>query len=441
MHAPPISRRLASLVLSLLAVLALGCDAQPGLTIATVNNADMIIMQRLSPIFEEETGIRLNWVVLEENILRQRVTTDIATGGGQFDVVTIGSYETPIWGAQGWLTPLDDLGDAYEYDDLLTPVTNSLSVDGRLFAVPFYAESMFTYYRTDLFEDAGLVMPDRPSYAQIRDFAGQLHDPDNERYGICLRGKPGWGENMAYLSTLVNTFGGRWFDMSWHPQLNAPEWHAALTFYVNLLNDFGPPGASSNGHNENLALFAAGNCAMWIDATAAAGHLYNPADSRVTDRVGFARAPVAEVENGASWIWAWALALPASSRQTEAGKAFVRWATSKDYVALVGEREGWTVAPPGTRNSTYENDAYTAAAPFAGATREAILSVDPSTPTRDPVPYTGIQYVSIPEFQGIGAEVGQIVAAALTGRLTVDEALDAAQAATEQAMRDGGYYR
>ena len=424
----------------LLACLVAACsDQQSALTIATVNNADMIIMQRLSAHFETETGIALDWVVLEENVLRQRVTTDIATGGGQFDIVTIGAYETPIWGRQNWLVPLEDFGSEYDYADLLEPVRNSLSADGTMYAVPFYAESSFTFYRTDLFDQAGLQMPDAPTYQEIASFARQLHDAENGRYGICLRGKPGWGENIAYFSTLVNTFGGRWFDMDWNPQLNTPEWQEALSFYIDLLTNYGPPGASSNGHNENRALFASGRCAMWIDATSAAGYLFNPSDSNVSDKTGFTRAPVATVTNGSSWAWSWALAIPTSSRKVEQAKQFLQWATSKDYVSLVGETEGWTVVPPGTRTSTYENPNYIDAAPFAQFTRDAILTADPSNPTRDEVPYTGVQFVAIPEFQGIGAQVGQAIAAALVGQSSIEETLELAQESTERAMRQAGY--
>ena len=409
------------------------------ITIATVNNSDMIIMQRLSTRFEEATGHQLNWVVLEENVLRQRVTTDIATGGGQFDIITIGAYETPIWGAQDWLVALDDLGAGYDYDDIFAPVRNSLSADGSLYAVPFYAESSFTFYRTDLFAKAGLEMPARPTYDQIREFAADLHDPDNDLYGICLRGKPGWGENMAFVGTLVNTFGGRWFDESWQPQLESPEWKSAVGFYVDLMNRYGPPGASTNGHNENRALFASGNCAMWVDATSAAGYIFNPSDSKVADKTGFTNAPVGSCENGAGWAWSWALAIPKSSKKVDAAKAFLEWSTSKEYVTLVGETDGWTVAPPGTRKSTYANSAYIDAAPFAEFVLDAILKADPANPTCQPVPYTGVQFVAIPEFQGIGTQVGQSVAAALSGQMTVDEALAAAQSATARTMKQAGY--
>ena len=414
-------------------------DSAARLTVATVNNSDMIIMQRLSAEFEKETGIGLDWVVYEENLLRQRVTTDIATGGGQFDVITIGSYETPIWGQEGWLMTLDDLGEGYDYDDLLAPVRESLSVKGSLYAVPFYAESSFTYYRKDLVEEAGLEMPAKPTYKQIAELAQKLHDPENGVYGICLRGKPGWGENMAYVGTLVNTFGGRWFDMDWEPQLDSPEWIDAVTFYVNLLKNFGPPGASTNGHNENRALYASGHCAIWIDATAAAGYIYDPRESKVADKTGFVQAPIAKVPNGSAWSWCWALAIPSSSKKAAIAKRFLAWATSKEYVRRVGETEGWTLAPPGTRESTYASNEYTTAAPFAGAVHEAILASDPNNPTAAPVPYTGVQFVAIKEFQAIGTRVGQAVSGALAGQTSVKEALETAQRTVERTMEQAGY--
>ena len=259
------------------------------LTIATVNNADMIIMQRLAPKWEEATGNKLNWVVLEENVLRQRVTTDIATKGGQFDVITIGSYEAPIWGKQGWLVTLDDLGDDYDYADMIPSVKSGLSDDGKLYAVPFYAESSFTFYRKDLFEAAGITMPEKPTYDQIAEYAAKLTDKSKEQYGFCQRGKPGWGENMAFVGPMVNAFGGRWFDEEWKPQLTSEPWEDAVSYYVENMNKYGPPGATANGHNENRALFATGHCAMWVDATSAAGYIYNPKESQVADKTAFAR--------------------------------------------------------------------------------------------------------------------------------------------------------
>ena len=423
--------------------IAAGCVAIANaetLTIATVNNDDMIIMQKLSQKWEQATGNKINWVILEENVLRQKVTTDIATKGGQYDVITIGAYETPIWGKKGWLTSLNDFKD-YDYEDLLAPVKAGLTVDGKLYAVPFYAESSFTMYRKDLFEKAGITMPEHPTYEQIKQFADKLTDKVNGVYGICLRGKPGWGENMAFLGTLVNTYGGRWFDMQWQPQLTSEPWKTAINYYIDLMKADGPPGASANGFNENQALFSGGKCAMWIDATSAAGRVSNPKSSELADKVGFAVAPTAVVPNGSAWAWSWALAIPTSTKKEAAAKDFVRWATSKDYVKLVGETEGWVAAPPGTRKSTYDNPDYQKAAPFAPIVLNAIMVADPNHSTKDPVPYTGVQFVTIPEFQGIGTTVGQDISAALAGSTTVADALEKSQASAASVMTKAGYIK
>ena len=409
------------------------------ITVATVNNSQMIVMQKLAPQWEKQTGNTINWVVLEENVLRQRVTTDIATKGGQFDVLTIGSYEAPIWGKQKWLTAVDDFPASYDYKDLFPSVKGALTVDGHLYAVPFYAESSFTYYRKDLFDKAGLKMPAQPTYDDVENFAKKLTDKSKQQYGICLRGKPGWGENMAFFDTLVNTEGGRWFDMQWKPQLDTKPWHEALTFYVHLLNDYGPPGASSNGFNENQALFATGKCAMWIDATSGAGFIYDKSTSQVADKTAFAPAPIAKVPNGSHWFWAWALAIPSSSKKVATAKSFLEWATSKNYVDLVGKSEGWTVVPPGTRMSTYNNQDYLKAAPFASYVEQAIKTADLEHPTAQPVPYTGIQYVAIPEFQSIGTTVGQLIAGTLTGQSSVDSTLKQAQSQVSAVMQQAGY--
>ncbi|TRB18098.1 sugar ABC transporter substrate-binding protein [Agrobacterium tumefaciens] len=411
------------------------------INIATVNNGDMIIMQKLSSAWEKETGNKINWIVLEENVLRERVTTDIATNGGQFDIMTIGGYEAPIWGKQGWLASVDDLGDDYDYADLLDPIKKGLTVDGKLYAVPFYTESSFTLYRKDLFDAAGLKMPDNPTYDQIKDFAAKLTDKSKQQYGICLRGKPGWGENMAFLGTMINTYGGRWFDMDWKPQLTSEPWKKAISDYVALMSSYGPPGAAANGFNENQTLFSSGRCAMWIDATSAAGRVYDPKQSQVADKTAFTRAPVEATPNGSSWSWSWNLAIPNSTKKLETAKSFVKWATSKNYVKTVGESEGWVAVPPGTRKSTYELPEYKKAAPFADTVLKAIMSADPSKPTKDPVPYTGVQFVAIPEFQSIGTVVGQQIAAALSGQQTVDAALEGAQKQVERDMTRAGYIK
>ena len=420
-------------------VAGLAAAQQTTLTIATVNNGDMIRMQGLTDDFTSQNpDIALEWVTLEENVLRQRVTTDIATNGGQYDVMTIGTYEVPIWGAQGWLKSLNDLPEDYDVDDILPAIRGGLTVDGELYAVPFYGESSMVMYRMDLMEEAGMEMPEAPTWEFIREAAAAMTDKDAEIYGICLRGKAGWGENAAFLTAMANSFGARWFDEEWNAQFDQDAWKETLTFYIEMMNESGPPGASNNGFNENLALFQQGKCGMWIDATVAASFVTNPDDSTVADQVGFALAPDRGLGKRGNWLWAWSLAIPSSTDSPEAAEKFVAWATSKDYTALVAENEGWANVPPGTRTSLYENPEYQKV-PFAEMTLESINSADPTNPTVDPVPYTGVQFVAIPEFQGIGTAVGQQFSAALAGTTSIDEALANAQELTTEEMQDAGY--
>ncbi len=411
------------------------------LTIATVNNGDMIRMQKLTDDFTAKNpGIEVEWVTLEENVLRQKVTTDVATKGGQYDVMTIGTYEVPIWGQKGWLVSLNDLPASYDVDDILPAIRGGLTVDGELYAAPFYGESSMVMYRKDLMEKAGLEMPEAPSWEFVRDAAKAMTDKDAGVYGICLRGKAGWGENVAFLTATANSFGAKWFDMDWKPQFDSAEWKEALTFYIEMMNESGPPGASSNGFNENLSLTQTGKCGMWIDATVAASFVTNPKDSTVADKMGFALAPDTGLGKRGNWLWAWSLAIPAGTKQEGAAKKFVEWATSKEYLALVAEKEGWANVPPGTRASLYANPEY-AKVPFAKMTLDSINSADPQNPTVDKVPYVGVQFVAIPEFQGIATAVGQQFSAALAGTTSIDDALANAQRLTTRAMTKAGYIK
>ena len=408
------------------------------ITIATVNNGDMIRMQGYTDQFTEATGIGVEWVTLEENVLRQRVTTDITTKGGQFDIMTIGMYETPIWGANGWLIALDDLSEAYDAGDILPAMSGGLSHDGTLYAAPFYGESSMVMYRTDLMEAAGLEMPDAPTWEFIREAALAMTDRANEINGVCLRGKAGWGEGGAFITAMSNSFGARWFDEDWRPQFDTQPWADTLNFFVGLMNDAGPPGYATNGFNENLSLFQQGKCGMWIDATVAASFVTNPNDSTVADSVGFALAPDNGLGKRSNWLWAWALAIPAGTAQVDNAKQFIEWATSKEYIELVAANEGWANVPPGARTSLYENPEYQKVA-FAQMTLDSILSADPNNPTVDPVPYVGIQFAAIPEFAGIASQVSQEFSAVYAGQQSVAEALEKAQAITTEEMEAAGY--
>jgi sorbitol/mannitol transport system substrate-binding protein len=282
-------------------------------------------------------------------------------------------------------------------------------------------------YRKDLFEQAGIQMPAQPTWPQIAQFAAQLDQGQGQRRGICLRGKPGWGEVMAPLDTVINTFGGRWYDPQWQAQLTSPEVRGAVQFYVDLVRQHGEPGASQAGFSECATQFGQGNAAMWYDATSAAGTVENPDKSTVVGKVGYAPAPVVATPTS-GWLYSWSLAIPKTSAHPDAAWKFMSWMTSKQYMQRVGTQLGWTSLPPGSRLSTYAIPQYQqAAAAFAPTVVNAIRTANPQQPTVQPVPYQGVQFVRIPEFQDLGTRVSQQLSAAIAGRETVQEALEQSQ--------------
>ena len=398
-------------------------------TIAMVSNSQMTDARKLSSKFEAENpDIKLKFITLSENQARAKITASTAMTGGEFDVVMISNYETPQWAQNGWLVNLSDYikkTPGYDENDFIPSLRESLSYKGDMYSVPFYGESSFLMYRKDLLEQAGITMPRDPTWQQVADAAAKLGSPDMA--GICLRGKPGWGEVLAPLDTVINTFGGRWFDMGWNAQLTSPEVEQAVDFYVNLVRQHGEPGAATSGFGECATQFSQGRAAMWYDATSAVNTVESPDSSNVVGKVGYAMAPKA-VKDNPGWLYTWSLGIPKSSKKPDAAWKFISWMTSKDYIKLVGNELGWEHVPPGSRLSTYQIPQYRdISAAYGPITLDSINHADSAHPTVQPVPYTGVQFLAIPEFQDLGTRVSQQISAAIAGQKSVADALKQSQ--------------
>jgi sorbitol/mannitol transport system substrate-binding protein len=401
------------------------------IVVAIVSNPQMQDAISLQDEFRAaHPGVDVRFVSLPENEARAKITASVATGGGEFDVVMISNYETPMWAENGWienLQPYIEATDGYDAEDFVPSVREALSSDGDMYSVPFYGESSFLAYRTDLFEDAGLEMPANPTWEEVRELAGELHDPAQDFSGICLRGLAGWGENMAPMTTVLNTFGGGWFDADWNATLSSPESREAIETYIDTLQTYGQPGAATSGFGDCLTRFAQGQSAMWYDATSMVSAVEDPASSTVAGDVGYVPAPVSETES-AGWLYSWSLAIPSTSEHKDAAWDFVSWMTDKEYIKLVGEEIGWERVPPGSRLSTYELPEYAEVSQaYADATLESMNGATPEATMAHEVPYPGIQFVGIPEFQDLGTRVGQQMSAAIAGQVTVDEAIAQSQ--------------
>ncbi len=395
------------------------------ITLAAVDNPSMADLKKLLPEFESShSTIKVNIVTLPEDQLRQQVTQDVAAKSGRYDLFTIGTYEVPLWAKKGWienLSPFISKSSDYDAGDLIPGISGALSYKSNLYAVPFYGESSMLMYRKDLLSAKGITMSDHPTWDEVAAAAKAVNSSGVS--GICLRGLPGWGEQLAPLTTVVNSFGGRWFDEKWNAQLTSPQWKDAVTFYTGLLKSAGEPGAANAGFTECLNAYNAGKVAMWYDATVAASFFTGDA----AKNSGYAYAPH-KVKDWSGWLWAWALGMPSTSNKKDAAWTFADWATNKDYTKLVGTKLGWGRVSPGTRTSTYAIPEYKAAAgAYAQVTLDSIAHADVNHPTVDPVPYVGVQYVDIDEFQQLGDQVSQEFAKVITGGQTVDQALAKAQ--------------
>ncbi|MFE9925809.1 ABC transporter substrate-binding protein [Streptomyces sp. NPDC005774] len=411
------------------------------INVLMVGNPQMEDIAKLTKdTFTKDTGIKVNFTILPENELRDKVTQDIATQAGQYDVATIGAYEVPIWNKNGWLQELSSYADkdtAFDKKDLLKPMVQSLSgEDEKLYALPFYGESSFLMYNKEVMDEKGITVPERPTWKQVADIAAKADGARPGMKGICLRGLAGWGELGASLSTVVNTFGGTWFDKDWNAQVNSPEFKKATNFYVDLVRKHGQAGAAQSGFTECLNAMSQGKVAMWYDATSAAGSLEDPSSSKIAGKVGYAYAPVDKTDSS-GWLWTWAWAMPKTTKKADAASKFMLWASGKDYEKLVGEKLGWSRVPSGKRASTYEIPEYKeAASAFGDITLKSIEQADPTNPGVQPRPTVGVQFVAVPEFQDLGTKVTQDISAAIAGKTSVDKALTNGQKLAEEVAKN-----
>jgi sorbitol/mannitol transport system substrate-binding protein len=410
--------------------------------VAVVSNGNMEELEALTPIFEKQNpGIKIEYDTLPENSERQLVETDVTTHANEFNIVMISNYETPIWAKNGWLTNLSAYtatDPGYDVGDLVAPLRSALSVGGKLYSVPFYGESSMVYYRTDLFKAAGLTMPTHPTWAQIASFAQKLNDPAKGVAGICLRGESGWGENLAALDTVINTYGGEWFNEKWDPELTSGPDEAATNFYVNLVRKDGEPGASNDGFTECLNDFDAGKAAMWYDATVAAGLISTNAPKTFAN-TGYAYAPTGPAGIASGWLYTWSLSIPTGTPNAAAAWKYLSWATGPQIIPEQAAKYGWAGVNPGTRTSLYKNPLYKkAAGAFSGITLSSIDAANPDHPTKNPVPYVGVQFVDIPEFIDLGTIVSDQIAAAIAGTESVKAALSNSQQDAEDIVSANG---
>lgn len=416
------------------------------IVVASVNNAPMVTMQKMSSAFTKETGIKVKFVMLTENDIRAKIQQDVAVNGGQFDIVTLGTNDTGTYLDSGWTEPLKPMLDdqsakekkAYDFDDIIPAVLPAYSSAKKgLAAIPLYGESTMIMYRKDLFDKAGMSMPEKPSWDQIYDFARKLNDPSQNMTGMAIRGKAGYGENMYIFNTIMYAYGAQIADMKWQPEYTTPEMAAAWEFYRKLQKDAGAAGASSNGYTETLNLMSSGHGAIYYDATVSADTFEAPG-SEIRGKLGYAMSPSGPGKGNTQTTGGWGLAIPSSSKNKDAAFKFISWVTSRDYVQQVAKRYGWLSVPTAVRKSTYAEEGYRKLAPYADIALHSVETVSFAHPAVNKTPYTGNSLPNISEWSGLGQDIGQLLAGYISSNQSTQSVLASAQADALKAFQQSG---
>lgn len=420
------------------------------LTIASVNNPPFLVLEEKSAKFTEETGIQIVFETLSENEVRSKIQQDVGFGGGNYDLVTLGTTDMATYLNSGWTVSLDDLfasmSDeemaAYDKDDMFGSVLQSCSdtATGKLCALPFYSESTMICYNTEIFDALGLTMPDEPTWDDILELAKQCDAYSDGSYdnvaGIAIRGKAGYGENQYIFSSIMNSFGGQYYDTDWNTAYDSEEVRTAWEFYKELLG-YAEDSPTTCGYTECLNLFTQGQAAIYYDATVSAA-TFESDDSAVKGKVGYAKAPSEKAALSAT-IGGWGIAITSGSKNPEAAFKFLTWATSKEYIELVGDADGWTSVPSGTRASLYENSNYKDVASFAEMTAASISSAQFSHPCINDTPYVGTSLPNLPEYSSWGTTIAEELSSYVAGTKDLDAAINQCVAAIDEAAEEGGY--
>jgi len=426
-----------------------GCAAGAGqfvgggahtVTVLMVNNPQMLELQKLTAKhFTKDTGIKVRFVVKVEQDMRDTASTEFANQSGVYDVATLSNFEIPYYAKAGWIASMESVAKdpSFEQSDIFPSMTQALSYDGTVYGEPFYGESSFLMYRKDVFAKLGIDVPTDPTWDQVAQWAAKVDQSEQGMKGICLRGLAGWGDNLAPLTTVVNTMGGTWFDDDWNAQVNTDGFKKAANFYVDLVRKHGEPGAATFSFPQCLNALQQGKVAMWYDSTAGAGSLEAP-DSPVKGKIGYVAAPHDQTPRS-GWLYTWAWAVEKASKHRADAMKFVSWASSKEYEKLVeqdtgSDTGGPTNVPAGKRLSTYSDPAYLkVASAFAKPTRSAIEHAPAKSPGVQKRPYSGIQFVGIPSFTDFGTECAKLMSSAIAGSQSTDSALNSCQSLAQAA--------
>jgi multiple sugar transport system substrate-binding protein len=371
------------------------------------------------PDLAKATGIKVNWEIIYEDQLRQKLPLLLRSDPGAVDgFFTLPSWDMAAFSRAGWYEPLDkyihsDLtAPDWDFADYFPNILNTHKTNGEQIGIPITIELQTLFYNNAMLAAKRLDPP--KTLDQMAAAAKALNDPKNSVAGYVSRGD---GVQAVYtLAPFVFAYGARWLDDKGNPELASPEFVNGLRYYGDVLRAAGPPNIVGMQWKSSYPLFQQAHAAMFSDATNFITFFKDPSQSRIVDEVGVAPLP-AGPKGTHSTLISWGPAIAASSKNKEATWTAIQYLTSKEMTVSALEA---THNPP-SRQSVYNSEVYTKSVPadLVAATKSEIATAVPNG--ANPV------VVPVPE---VRAAIGTAIVAVLQGK----DAREAAEIAQKEVV-------
>lgn len=400
------------------------------LVLAVASHPSIEAFKTMIPRFEELTGISVVLDEMEEGALGQRLTLEVASETTSYDIVMTAIERHPKLADAGYSIPLEPyLNDPeltpewFDYEDILAAYRDMFVwEDGQHYAIPFAGESVFFFYRTDLFEEHDIEVP--TTFDEVLEVARYFDENVEGVDGISFRARLGW--EFTYMwSVFLFPFGGRMVDPeTGEPMLDVPGTADSLNYMIELAQ-YAPVGIESFSFPEAWDAFMLGRAAMMIEATAAAPEVENPEKSLVAGNVGYGPMP-AGPEGAFSGVWGWGFSITAGSENQDAAWALIAYLTSREmqdeYLA-----NGGIVSRASALRDPEQQEQY----PYY----EAILETLEQAAALNEL---GLSVVlPIPEWGQFSEILGTEGARAFIGEISVEEAVTSMQTQAEELLGGG----
>ncbi len=408
------------------------CSSSPGgggeeeassavLNVTLANHVWTDIVTDSLPAFEEETGIKVNVTQLGEDQLSDQYNVKLNAGSDEIDVMMYRPLqEGKLFAQNGWLADLSEdvtADDEWDWADFQEGPVASTTVDEAVVGVPIITEREVLYYRKDLLEAAGIAVP--TTLAELEAASKAIKEANPDIAGFVAR--TGVAAAVTQFSSFLHSAGGDWIDEDGNATLDTPEFASAVEQYGKLIREYGPENVSTDmSWPEAMAIFTQGGSAFYTEADSLYKNATDPANSTVSDTVGFAQFPAGADGSRPYNVPSWALGVAEESANKANAWKFIQFFTSKEKVLEIQQ-----AGVPGPRTSVWDDAAGVETYPA-----DLVEAIKGSAEVG--IGYDRPLVISVPEAREI---VGKPIVVAITGG-DVATAITDAQAEFQQFLDD-----